>query len=229
VTIRFRCNYCSLRLTAEDDRAGRKFECPRCGREGVIPKGQGGQPAGARGAGASDRGQPTAAQRGSDPPTVEPADEEEPVEFRRKRAEDEGIDMTPMVDVTFLLLIFFMVTAAYSLQKSIEVPAPDREESAAQARTVEEIEEDDDYVIIRIGRDNTVWVNEQEAPSEQEVLVKLREAREGQVGTSTHGPSSLLVLADRDARHETVVMCLDAGNAVGMENVRLSCVDEDNL
>jgi len=137
--------------------------------------------------------------------------------------------MTPMVDVTFLLLIFFMVTAAYSLQKSIEVPPPDQEESSTQARTYEEIEQDDDYVIIRIAKDNTVWVNEREAPSEQEVLVKLREAREGTPGTSTRGPTSLLVAADREARHETVVMCLDAGNAVGMENVRLACVDEEDL
>jgi biopolymer transport protein ExbD len=35
--------------------------------------------------------------------------------------------------------------------------------------------------------------------------------------------------ADEEARHETVVMCLDAGNAVGMENVRLTCVDEEDL
>ena len=227
MTIRFRCNHCSLALTAEDDRAGAKFQCPQCGREGTIPKAHQGQPAG-EGAGVRQR----AVERGPvQPPTVQPPaeGEVEPVEFGVKRTEDEGIDMTPMVDVTFLLLIFFMVTAAYSLQKSIEVPAPDQEESSTQARTVEEIEEDDDYVIIRIARDNTVWVNEQEAPSEQEVLVKLREAREGQPGTSGGGPTSLLVLADEEARHETVVMCLDAGNAVGMENVRLSCVDEEEL
>lgn len=214
MTIRFRCDECSLSLTADDDRAGAKFQCPRCGREGAIPKPPEPQPADAV------------------PPAPEPPDEEaEEVRFGGKRAADGGIDMTPMVDVTFLLLIFFMVTAAYSLQKSIEVPAPDQEESSTQARTIEEIEDDDDYIIIRIGRDNTVWVNEQEAPSEQEVLVKLREAREGKPGTTSMGPTSLLVLADRDARHETVVMCLDAANdnSVGMENVRLACVDEDDL
>lgn len=188
-----------------------KFTCPHCSGDSEVPRPQAPKTA------------------GKAPPSIEPAEEFEPVEFGAKRVADEGIDMTPMVDVTFLLLIFFMVTAAFSLQKSIEVPAPDQEETSTQARTIEDIEEDDDYVIIRIARDNTVWVNEQEAPSEQEVLVKLREAREGEAGTSTMGPTSLLVLADQDARHETVVMCLDAGGAVGMENVRLSCVDEENL
>jgi len=162
------------------------------------------------------------------PPTDLP-EEFEPVRFTVKRESDEGMDMTPMVDITFLLLIFFMVTAAFSLQKSIEVPSPDQQESAAQARTVEEIEEDDDYVIIRIDKDNTVWVNDSEAPSQQEVLVKLRQAREGVPGSGSKGPTSLLVLANGDARHETVVMALDAGNAVSMENVRLATVDEDDF
>jgi len=188
-----------------------KFTCPHCRSDSQVPRPQ---------------AKKTPAKT---PPPIEPAEEFEPVKFGAKRVEDEGIDMTPMVDVTFLLLIFFMVTAAFSLQKSIEVPAPDQEETSTQARTIEDLEEEDDNVIIRIAKDNTVWVNEQEAPSEQEVLVKLREAREGQAGTSTMGPTSLYVLADQDARHETVVMCLDAGGAVGMENVRLSCVDEEDL
>ena len=212
MTIRFRCTHCSLTLTAGDDRAGATFKCPRCGREGTIPQPQEPQP------------------RGETPATArpQPPEEAEPVRFGRKRVSDEGLDMTPMVDVTFLLLIFFMVTAAYSLQKSIEVPPPDQEESSTQARPYEEYETDDDYVIIRIARDNTVWVNEQEAPSEQEVLVILREARDAP-GTGSRGPSSLLIVADTEALHETVVMALDAGNAVGMENVRLACVDEENL
>ena len=66
-----------------------------------------------------------------------------------KDSADNEMDMTPMVDVTFLLLIFFMVTAAFSLQKSIEVPPPDQQESAQQARTIEELEEDDDFVMGR--------------------------------------------------------------------------------
>jgi len=137
--------------------------------------------------------------------------------------------MTPMVDVTFLLLIFFMVTAAFSLQKSIEVPPPDQQQSAAQARTIEELEEDDDFIIVEIRSDNSIFFPDgSEAPSEQEVLVKLREARGGS-GASGSGPSSLLVLADGDCRHETVVMVLDAGNAVGMENVRLSTASETNF
>ena len=38
---------------------------------------------------------------------------------RKMNRDDNEIDMTPMVDTTFLLLLFFMITAAFSLQKSL--------------------------------------------------------------------------------------------------------------
>jgi len=158
---------------------------------------------------------------------MNPAAEEHATFRFRRRGDptDDDLDMTPMVDVTFLLLIFFMVTAAFSLQKSLEVPPPDKQEGATQSPTIEEVQQDDDYVIVRIDADNSVWVNDSEAPSEQEVLVKLREAQQGGFGGA--GPSSLLVLADGDCHHETVVMVLDVGNAVGMEHIRLATVDEE--
>lgn len=158
--------------------------------------------------------------------------EEEPREpavcFRRERASENEVDMTPMIDCVFLLLIFFLVTAAFSLQKSLEMPTPEKQDKSARAKTLEELMADDDLVIVRIDRDNTVWVNDAEAPSEQDLWVKLRQAREEKPGSSLPGPSSLLVLADGEARHETVVMALDAGSAVGMENVRLATVDEED-
>ena len=145
----------------------------------------------------------------------------------KKGSFDDGLDMTPMVDVTFLLLIFFMVTAAFALQKSIQIPTPDPSESATESRTVEELEQDDDNVIVRIDKDNTIWVDDREAPSEQELLSQLKEAREGAPGTSTAGPSKLVVMASGDARHEKVVMALDAGTAAGFDDVRLANGDED--
>jgi len=157
----------------------------------------------------------------------EPSEAIEPVDFRRRgESTEDELDMTPMVDVTFLLLIFFMVTAAFAPQKSLRVPAPDREESAAQAQMEPEELDEDDYVIVEIHADNTIFVDDREAPNEQELLVRLREARQGPPGSTTPGPSSLLVKAHGDCRHETVVMALDAGNAVGMENVKLATADD---
>lgn len=161
-----------------------------------------------------------------------PADDDqairEKITFSRPADDDEGIDMTPMVDVVFQLLIFFMLTAAFSMQKSLEVPPPDPQKEAAQTRTVQDILADDDTIVIRIDKDSTIWIDDSEAPSKQELLVKLREAREGR-GDSGGGASNCIVMADGDARHDAVVTALDCANAVGMENVRLATVDDEDF
>ena len=220
--IRFPCRQCGKKLKAPDEYAGRQVQCTGCGAVQEVPEPQ-----------ADTRTQvidslhigPAAPQPHG------PVPEDDVPEARliapKKGAFDDGLDMTPMVDVTFLLLIFFMVTAAFALQKSIQIPTPDPSESATESRTVEELEQDDDNVIVRIDKDNTIWVDDREAPSEQELLSQLKEAREGAPGTSTAGPSKLVVMASGDARHEKVVMALDAGTAAGFDDVRLANGDED--
>lgn len=149
-----------------------------------------------------------------------------PLRLRERKEEDE-LDLTPMVDVTFLLLIFFMITAAFALQKSIEVPPVGDEVAASQ--TIEDLEEDS--IVIRIDGDNVFWIGapaweaEQKVLSKQDLLVKLREAR----GDNSSGPAKLLVQANGDSRHEFVVAALDAGSGVGMEEIRLMNYEDGDL
>jgi biopolymer transport protein ExbD len=210
VTLRFVCPHCDKKLKIGEQFAGRRFDCPRCG--GVVEApGSDGQVRSSAGHGRYEKR-----------PLPEPDDD---LIFVRGRQIDDEMDMTPMIDCVFLLLIFFLVTSAFALQKSLQMPPPDAEQSAAPNRTVSEIDEDDDYVIVRIDGDNTVWVDDSEAPSEQELLSQLRNLRRAAGGRKP--PTSLLVLADGDAWHETVVRALDAGSAVGMEHVRLATSEEE--
>jgi len=144
-------------------------------------------------------------------------EEPEQVISRRKLSTPEEVDMTPMIDVTFLLLIFFMVTAAFSLQRSLEIPPPDSEAKSADPIAINA--QESNSVIVRITRNNTIWVEDREVPSRQELLAVLRDM------TNPQGPippvTTMLVLADGYARHETVVMVLDAGNAVSMKDIQL--------
>jgi len=155
-------------------------------------------------------------------------DPEEGGLHHRKRGEEDDLDLTPMVDVTFLLLIFFMITAAFALQKSIEVP-PMQEDEGTATQSVEELEEDS--IVIRVDGDNVFWISapkwqaEQRVPSVQEMLNKLREAR----GDGSTGPNKLLVQANGDSRHEFVVAALDAGSGVGMEEIRLMSYEEGDF
>jgi biopolymer transport protein ExbD len=119
-----------------------------------------------------------------------------------------------------------MVTAAFSLQKSIEIPKPNQDPSTnAQP---DNSEEDPASVTVFVDEFNTYRVVtvdwDVEAPSEQELLRKLREARSGDSGGNV--PTKLLVKAHGDSEHGKVVAALDAGTEVGMEQVQLMTVEE---
>lgn len=142
----------------------------------------------------------------------------------KRRMSDGELDMTPMVDVVFNLLIFFMVTASFVQQRSLEVPKP--EESDQPSTQVVAIEDNPDYVTVMVDEYNTFHVStvdwEKECAGEQELLIQLREAR----SASSDPPTKLLVKAHVDATHEYVVMALDAGTAVGIEEVQMLTVEE---
>lgn len=138
---------------------------------------------------------------------------------RPRRKPDDEMDLTPMVDVTFLLLIFFMITAAFAAAKAISVP-PMNESDAAPTQTVEELE--DDSIVIRIDADNVFWISAPDWPKEAQALSraemrsKVREAR-----NDGKGPTKLLVQANGAARHEAVVAALDAGSGSGLNEIQL--------
>ena len=219
MSIRFRCPKCQEILNVAASQAGRSIGCPKCSQVLIVPDPKK-RPAKktAQGGRAAENNDPDESGTRIQLPFQSIAD-----------SVDDEMDMTPMVDVTFLLLIFFMITAAFAMQKSIEVPPTDDQE-AAQAQSVDEFE--DDSIIIRIDADNTYWIQspawseEKEALSKQDMLIQLREARTPVSGNGP-GPAKLLVLASGDAVHERVVAALDAGSAVGMEEVQLATVDDE--
>jgi biopolymer transport protein ExbD len=139
-----------------------------------------------------------------------------------KLAVDDLVDMTAMVDIVFFVLIFFMVTSMEGSFSSIKMPAPDPQKVASSGKkSVSDFESDKEYVIVRIDRDNVVWLNDSEISSDQELLIRLREVRRN---NST--ANRMLVLGNNEATHGKVVAVLDAGSDVGMEEVQLAIDDE---
>lgn len=203
--VHFRCPVCQTRLTTRAANAESTVSCVGCSSLLSVPYLPPHTPAS----------------------TVLTA-EEAPLEFRQMADDSESdLDMTPMVDVTFLLLIFFMVTAAFTMQKSFQVPTPNDQPSS----NYQPQDEEDAVITVRIDEYNTFhvstsfWDEEEEAPSEQELLRRLRQAREGD--GSGNIPNTLIVEAHGDAAHGKVVMAMDAGSDIGIEEVKLRDVDDD--
>lgn len=157
---------------------------------------------------------------------AEPEEEElDDVTFGEKEPipEDE-LDMTPMVDVTFLLLIFFMVTASFTLQKSLEQPHTTSDQPSTEV--AEEEEQLDDYVQVTIDQTNTYYVttrdeDEKEAPSDNEMRALVRDGKENS------SAQRLIIVAHVDSFHEKVVTAWDAGVVNGMEQIEIQTTDED--
>jgi biopolymer transport protein ExbD len=151
------------------------------------------------------------------------------VPVRRRARAEADMDMTPMVDVTFLLLIFFMITAAFALQKSFQYPRHQSDKPSSQSVTLEDIEQDPNYVVVRLDEFNTyhvtssAWDDELEAPSRQDLIVALRKARSD---NPTSPANKMLLICTGEAMHEKVVQGIDAGNTVGMEDVKILSSDE---
>ena len=189
---------------------------------------RGGASGGPASAGSATLPPPAAPTKPAKPAAKDDDDAGEAV-FVKSKSEDPEMDVTPMVDVVFQLLIFFMITASFSLQKSKEVPKPQEDKPSANV-VPKDVENDADFVIVYVDSRNTFRVEtpdwEEEAPSEQDLLLKLKRARTGDGNSKI--PTRLVVKASGEAFHETVIVALDAGTAVGMEQIQLQTVENDD-
>ncbi|WP_417383243.1 biopolymer transporter ExbD [Gimesia sp.] len=145
-------------------------------------------------------------------------DDEDGFSIRSVDSEFEEMDLTPMVDVTFLLLIFFMITASFSLQKSIQVPPPNPDEDGVSQslQTLDDFREES--IIVEIDNNNGIYVDDTKLSNPSEIVQAILDRRD-----ADGKPKSELVLsAHKAARHETVVAVVDAANEVGMQKIRLA-------
>lgn len=136
------------------------------------------------------------------------------------------LDMTPMVDVTFLLLIFFMVTAAFSLLRTHELPQPEPDGHGpiglvppAERLDFCEVVIDQNGSYFVTGRDAA----ETEAASEAEMRALVRNVRE-----SHPEIDKLIVTCHVDAKHARAVAAWDAGLAAGYATLQRRTTGEDH-
>ncbi|MCE2792368.1 MAG: ExbD/TolR family protein [Planctomycetota bacterium] len=151
---------------------------------------------------------------------VEEVEQDPPVGFSegKKLAGDDGLDMTPMIDVTFLLLIFFMLTASFTVQESLETPHSKVDEPSTQ--TIEEQEDNLEYVEVIIDQNNTYYITtrgeaEVEAGSDRDMQARVRSAKE------EYNAVKLIITAHVDSLHGKMVKAWDTGVANGFEKIEV--------
>lgn len=129
--------------------------------------------------------------------------------------EEPDINLTSLIDVVFLLLIFFMVSTTFDRQALLQLQLP--EAATAEAESVPQVIE------VTISADGQILVGDQ-------LLTENTPAALRAVLSERHqdaGEAPLVVRADSRASHGLVVMVLDAAAAVGIARVGIAAMEVD--
>jgi len=126
---------------------------------------------------------------------------------REEDSDDEmGIVLAPMIDIVFLLLIFFMVSTTFVMQPGLQLNLP---------RASSETEIDPDRWVVTISAEGELYLNEDGTS-----LARLAEAFRQE-------PRPLILRADRAVPHGLIVSILDRARSAGIEAVDISTQPRD--
>lgn len=127
--------------------------------------------------------------------------------MKKKAAEEAGeIDLTPMLDVVFILLIFFIVTSVFVTEAGIEVTKP-------EASTVDDTS--GDLILIAVGESGDIWIDGE--------MIDPRFIRSRFELRLADAPnSSVIIQADANSDNEGVMSILKAAREANILNVSIS-------
>jgi len=123
--------------------------------------------------------------------------------------EDNEINLTPMLDVVFIMLIFFIVTASFIKEAGIDVIRP-------EATTADK--QEDAAILIAISANDEIWIDRRETDPRA-----LRTAIERLHSENPKG--SIVIQADENSTNEILVIVLEAAKQVGVANVAIATDD----
>lgn len=131
--------------------------------------------------------------------------------FRTSKREDVSVDLTPLIDVVFLLLIFFMVSTTFTKESHLEINLP---ESAAEATSSDQVE----ILEIIISPEGGYSLNGNVLVNNQLDTLKRAIEKEGKGNTSL----PMVITADATVAHEYVVRAMDAAGQLGFTKLSIT-------
>lgn len=126
------------------------------------------------------------------------------------REDEASIDMTPMLDVVFIMLIFFIVTSSFIKEAGITVNKPEAETA---------IRKDLTSLLIAINRQNEVWIDRRKIDRDAVKPVISQLYAENPKG-------SVVVQADRGSNAETVMFVMDAAREAGVNDIAIAALEK---
>ena len=137
---------------------------------------------------------------------LQPGDEDEP-----------EVNLTPLIDVVFLLLIFFMVSTTFEQQSRIQIELPEATPTPAET--------EDESLEIVIDAQGRYFIGEQQVVNSELKTLKsaISKAVEGRE------PLTVIIRADASTPHQAVITALDATSQLGLTHISLatSAIEED--
>ncbi|MDA9558201.1 biopolymer transporter ExbD [Vibrio sp.] len=126
---------------------------------------------------------------------------------RQSKAQEEAtVDLTSMLDIVFIMLIFFIVTSSFVRESGVEVNRPSASNSVAQKQA---------GIFVAITADNEIYIDKRMVDKER-VQASLE-----QLIIDMPNPS-LVIQADELAFNGTVVTVMDAAKSAGIEQIALA-------
>ncbi len=123
--------------------------------------------------------------------------------------DDIDLNMTPMLDVVFIILIFFVVSTSFIKESGVDVSRPD-------ARSAERKERGN--IMIGITADNQVWIDKRQ--------VDVRAVRANIERLHAENPEGAVVIqADKDSRTGLLVQVIDQSKLAGVREVSIAAAN----
>ncbi|MBV6822747.1 biopolymer transporter ExbD [Pseudomonas sp. PD9R] len=136
------------------------------------------------------------------------------MKFRRKQRENVDINLVSLIDVVFVLLLFFVVTTTFTRETQLRVDLPEAVSGASADDQVKTLD-------IAISADGVFSVNNQILPKSD--LATLMEALQKESNGDTNKPLS--ISADGKTQHQSVITAMDAAGKLGFSHLRMTTIE----
>ena len=134
------------------------------------------------------------------------------------KEENVEVNLTPLIDVVFLLLIFFMVSTTFDRHATLKVSLPES--------TVKATQQQEEPLVLSIDAKGNYFLNDRQIVNQ--TLDTLKQALKRTIGDKGMIKETALVLrADANTPHQSVVRAMDAASQLGMTKLSIATVESN--